>query len=58
MLTLVLSAVFFSNKFPGVKIVAIEPEKANFKMLEIKKDYENIVLAKMPYQTAQMSVLM
>jgi FkbM family methyltransferase len=42
-----LSAVFFSNKFPGVKIVAIEPEKANFKMLEINtKDYENIVLAK------------
>lgn len=42
-----LSAVFFSNKFPGVKIVAIEPEKSNFKMLEINtKDYENIVLAK------------
>ena len=42
-----LSAVFFSNKFPEAKIVAIEPEKSNFKMLEINtKDYENIVLAK------------
>lgn len=42
-----LSAVFFSNKFPGAKIVAIEPEKSNFKMLEINtKDYKNIILVK------------
>jgi FkbM family methyltransferase len=42
-----LSVVFFANKFPSVKIVAIEPEKANFVMLEKNtKGYENILLAK------------
>ncbi len=42
-----LSAVFFSNKFPSVKIIAIEPERSNFMMLEKNtKRYENILLTK------------
>lgn len=42
-----LSAVFFSNKFPSVKIIAIEPERSNFMMLEKNtKGYENILLTK------------
>jgi FkbM family methyltransferase len=29
-----LSAVFFANKYPDARIIAIEPEEANFQMLE------------------------
>ena len=39
-----MTSVFYANKFPGAKIIAIEPEEANFEML--KKNaahYSNIV---------------
>ena len=42
-----LASVFFSNKFPESKIVAIEPERSNFEMLERNtKHYSNIFLLK------------
>ncbi|MDI5950674.1 FkbM family methyltransferase [Flavobacterium yafengii] len=42
-----LASVFFTNKFPEVKIVAIEPENSNFQMLQKNtKDYKNILLNK------------
>lgn len=38
-----LSAVFFSNKFPNSKIIAVEPEKSNYEMLiRNTKNYSNI----------------
>jgi FkbM family methyltransferase len=38
-----LSAIFFTNKFPNAKIIAVEPEKSNYKMLiRNTKDYSNI----------------
>lgn len=38
-----LSAVFFANKYPDAKLVAIEPDKANFKFLLLNtKKYPNI----------------
>jgi FkbM family methyltransferase len=42
-----LAAVFFANKYPNAKIIAIEPEKSNFEMLEKNsKNYKNIFLCK------------
>ncbi len=42
-----LSALFFSNKFPEAKIIAIEPEKSNFEMLQKNTiEYKNIILNK------------
>jgi len=39
-----LSAVFFKNKFPRAKIIAVEPEPSNFAMLKLNtRPYENIV---------------
>jgi FkbM family methyltransferase len=39
------SALFFANKFPGAKIIAIEPEVSNFKILrENTLYYQNIEL--------------
>lgn len=38
-----LSSVFYANKFPDAKILAIEPEKLNYKMLlKNTKKYNNI----------------
>jgi FkbM family methyltransferase len=42
-----LAAVYFNKNYPNAKIVAIEPEKSNFKMLEINcKNHDNIFLHK------------
>jgi FkbM family methyltransferase len=42
-----LASVFFANKFPETKIIAIEPENSNFKMLEKNtKNYKNVLLNK------------
>nr|WP_314897191.1 FkbM family methyltransferase [uncultured Flavobacterium sp.] len=42
-----LASIFFANKFPETKIIAIEPENSNFEMLEKNtKDYENVLLNK------------
>lgn len=42
-----LASVFFTNKYPNAKIIAIEPEDSNFKMLEINtKPYSNIHIIK------------
>lgn len=39
-----LSAVYFANKFPGARIIAIEPDKENFKFLKLNaKPYPNVV---------------
>lgn len=39
------SAVFFANKFPEAKIIAIEPERTNFEILRKNTDdYQNIEL--------------
>jgi FkbM family methyltransferase len=38
-----LASVFFANKFPTAKIIAIEPEKSNFEMLKVNAAlYPNI----------------
>lgn len=38
-----LSAVYFANRFPEAKIIAIEPEASNYKLLESNtKKYNNI----------------
>lgn len=38
-----LASVYFANKFPGAKIIAIEPELSNFKLLQKNiSQYENI----------------
>ena len=38
-----LSAVFFKNKFPNAKVIAIEPELSNFELLEKNtKNYNDI----------------
>ncbi|WP_303317392.1 FkbM family methyltransferase [Flavivirga abyssicola] len=38
-----LSSVFFKNKFPDAKIIAIEPEQSNFELLEKNtKNYNNV----------------
>jgi FkbM family methyltransferase len=40
-----LTSVFFANKFPNAKIVAVEPEKENFQMLQKNTgSYSNISL--------------
>lgn len=42
-----LASVFFTNKFPNAKIIAIEPEKNNFEMLEKNTDrYANVFIYK------------
>jgi len=39
-----LTSIFFANKFPDAKIIAIEPERSNFQMLEMNAAYyPNIV---------------
>ncbi|MCB4799715.1 FkbM family methyltransferase [Neotamlana laminarinivorans] len=39
-----LATIFFKNKFPKSKIISIEPEESNFKMLlKNTKQYENII---------------
>jgi FkbM family methyltransferase len=39
-----LASIYFSNKFPGSKIIAIEPEESNFAILKRNiAPYENIV---------------
>lgn len=41
------ASIFFSNKFPEAKIIAVEPEKSNFEMLEKNtKHHKNIFLKK------------
>ena len=40
-----LTSVFFANKFPNANIVAVEPEKENFQMLQKNTNsYSNISL--------------
>lgn len=40
-----LASVFFANKFPAAKIIAIEPEKSNFEILKVNTAlYPNIEL--------------
>jgi FkbM family methyltransferase len=42
-----LAALYFNKNYPKAKIIAIEPEKANFKMLEINsKNHKNFYLYK------------
>jgi FkbM family methyltransferase len=39
-----LSSIYFSNRFPGAKIIAIEPEDGNFEMLRRNTmPYKNII---------------
>lgn len=39
-----LSSIYFSNRFPGAKIIAIEPENGNFEMLKRNTmPYDNII---------------
>jgi len=39
-----LAAIYFANKYPGAKIIAIEPEQSNFKLLkENVAPYPNII---------------
>lgn len=39
-----MASVYFANKFPGAKIIAVEPEKTNFDvMVENCKPYTNII---------------
>ncbi len=39
-----LASIYFANKYPGVKIIAIEPEASNFKLLQINAaPYANII---------------
>ena len=38
-----LSSLFFQKKYPGAQIIAVEPEKSNFEMLQMNtKSYSNI----------------
>lgn len=40
-----LTSIYFANKYPGAKIIAIEPEQSNFKILEENiAPYPNIIL--------------
>ena len=42
-----LASIFFANKYPNSKILAIEPEESNFKMLKKNtENYKNITLFK------------
>jgi len=42
-----LTSVFFANKYPNAKIIAIEPDESNIKILEMNiKPYKNIHLIK------------
>ena len=42
-----LATVYFENRFPNAKIIAIEPEKSNFEMLKLNsKCLKNIILHK------------
>lgn len=39
-----LASIYFANRFPDSKIIAIEPESSNYKLLEINvSPYENII---------------
>lgn len=39
-----LASLYFSNKFPNTRIIAIEPEESNFELLKINvKPYQNII---------------
>ena len=39
-----LASIYFTNKFPNTKIISLEPEKANFEMLQRNvKSYKNII---------------
>lgn len=39
-----LATVYFANKFPDAKIIAIEPEKENFRILQMNVErYKNVV---------------
>jgi len=39
-----LASIYFSNKYPNVKIIAIEPEQSNFQLLqENTEKYNNII---------------
>lgn len=40
-----LSAMYFSKKYPGAKVIAIEPESSNYKVLcsNIEDNYPNII---------------
>jgi FkbM family methyltransferase len=40
-----LASIYFANKYPASKIIAIEPEESNFKMLQLNAaPYENIII--------------
>ena len=43
---IVLAAIYFANKYPNAKIISIEPEKDNFKIIEeykyVKRNFGNI----------------
>mgnify|MGYP002620241390 CR=1 FL=1 len=42
-----LSTIYFAEKYPSSKIIAIEPEDSNYAMLELNtKDYSNIEIKK------------
>lgn len=42
-----MATLYFANRFPSAKIVAIEPEQSNFEMLQINcNGYQNISLIK------------
>ena len=44
-----LSSIYFSNRFPGAKIIAIEPEDGNFEMLKRNTmPYDNIIAVQSP----------
>lgn len=51
-----LSAVYFANKFPNAKIIAIEPDKENFRVLKINaapyKNIECLEMAVWPTETS------
>jgi FkbM family methyltransferase len=39
-----LASIYFTNKYPDAKIIAIEPEKSNFKLLEVNvSPYPNVI---------------
>jgi FkbM family methyltransferase len=42
-----LSTIFFANKYPNAKIIAIEPEESNYNLLEKNTEsYNNVYLLK------------
>ncbi len=39
-----LASIYFANKYPDAKIIAIEPEQSNFKLLEMNvSPYPNVI---------------